>query len=53
MVILSGDHLAKSFGERTLFSDVSFTVQNQERIGFVGANGTGKTTLMNIVVMME
>ena len=49
MVILSGDHLAKSYGERTLFSDVHFTVQNQERIGFVGANGTGKTTLMNII----
>ncbi|MCI8359774.1 MAG: ABC-F family ATP-binding cassette domain-containing protein [Clostridiales bacterium] len=53
MVILSGDHLAKSFGERTLFSDVSFTVQNQERIGFVGANGTGKTTLINIVIGRE
>ena len=53
MVILSGDHLAKSFGERTLFSDVSFAVQNQERIGFVGANGTGKTTLMNIIIGRE
>ena len=49
MVILSGEHLAKSFGERTLFSDVSFTVQNQDRIGFVGANGTGKTTLMGLI----
>ena len=53
MVILSGDHLAKSFGERTLFSDVNFTVQNQERIGFVGANGTGKTTLLNIITGRE
>ncbi|MGH9046919.1 MAG: ABC transporter ATP-binding protein, partial [Acidimicrobiales bacterium] len=38
------EHLTKHFGERTAFSDVSFTVEQGEVFGFLGPNGAGKTT---------
>jgi len=41
--------LAKSFGDRTLFADVSLQLDPRERYGLVGANGSGKTTLLRIL----
>lgn len=41
--------LAKSFGERTLFENLTFGIAEGERIGLIAANGTGKTTLLNII----
>src|ERR1700689_2052442 len=41
---LEVDHLSKSFGERTAFQDVSFSVAQGEVFGFLGPNGAGKTT---------
>ncbi len=38
------------FGERTLFQDVSFTIGETDRIGLIGGNGTGKTTLFKILL---
>lgn len=49
MPLLSAHHVSKYFGERTLFADVSFDVDEKSRIGFVGANGCGKTTLFHIL----
>ncbi len=49
MPLLSAHHLSKYFGERTLFRDVSFDVEEKSRIGLVGANGCGKTTLFHIL----
>ncbi len=49
MPLLSAHHLSKYFGERALFTDVSFDVEDNSRIGFVGANGCGKTTLFHIL----
>jgi len=49
MPLLSAHHLSKYFGERVLFHDVSFDVEEKSRIGFVGANGCGKTTLFHIL----
>ena len=43
---LSVQHLSKQFGDRTAFSDVSFTVGRGEVFGFLGPNGAGKTTLV-------
>ena len=47
MISVSG--LEKSFGDRTLFRDVTFVLGPGERYGLVGANGSGKTTLLNIL----
>lgn len=49
MGILHVENLAKSFGERFLFENVSFDVFEKDRIGFIGANGTGKSTLLSII----
>ncbi|MDE2796871.1 MAG: ABC-F family ATP-binding cassette domain-containing protein [Gemmatimonadota bacterium] len=47
--MISVTALAKSFGERTLFTGASFRLNPGERYGLVGANGSGKTTLLNIL----
>lgn len=41
--------LTKSFGERVLFENISFGIAEGQRIGLIAANGTGKTTLLNII----
>ncbi len=47
--MISVSNIAKSYGDRTLFSGVSFQLNEGERYGLVGANGSGKTTLLNIL----
>jgi ATP-binding cassette subfamily F protein 3 len=47
--MLSLEHITLEFGERTLFHDISTTVGPRDRIGLVGSNGTGKTTLLRII----
>ena len=53
MAILRVDELQKSFGVRTLFSDISFEIASGDRVGLVGVNGCGKTTLFNILLGRE
>ena len=53
MVLLTVDNLKKSFADRTLFSDVSFEIRPGERVGLIGVNGGGKTTLMRILMGKE
>ena len=45
--------LSKSYGEQLLFQDVSFTILPGEKIGFVGRNGHGKSTLLRIMMGEE
>lgn len=45
--------LTKSFGERVLFENISLGINEGERIGLIAANGTGKTTLLNIIAGKE
>ncbi len=49
MIVLSASDLSVSFGGETLFSDVSFALENDGRAGLVGVNGCGKTTLFKII----
>lgn len=49
MNYVSVENIAKSFGERVLFKDISFGINEGQKIGFVAKNGTGKTSLLNIV----
>ena len=47
------ENLTKSFGERTIFADVSFKIIDGEKIGIVGKNGAGKSTLIKILIGAE
>ncbi len=53
MNILSVEKIAKNYGPKTLFADVSFGVAAGEKIGLIGINGTGKSTLLQILVGRE
>ena len=47
------ENISKSFGELELFSDISFTVEERQRIGLVARNGKGKSTLLKIIAGEE
>ena len=49
MSILNVVKLSHGFGDRAIFTDVSFRLLKGEHVGFVGANGEGKSTFMNII----
>ncbi len=49
MNYLSVEQIAKSYGERVLFRNISFGINEGQKIGFVAKNGTGKTSLLNIL----
>ncbi len=53
MIILSAQNIAKAFGVNTVLRDVSLTVQQGDRIGLVGVNGCGKSTLMRILAGLD
>ena len=48
-MILQLEHITKSFGSRVLFSDVTFRLEEHDRLALVGPNGAGKTTMLNII----
>ena len=49
MNYLSVENIAKSYGERALFENISFGINKDQKVGFVAKNGTGKTSLLNIL----
>ena len=49
MSILNVEHLSHGFGDRAIFTDVSFRLLKGEHIGLIGANGEGKSTFMSII----
>ncbi|WP_374958197.1 ABC-F family ATP-binding cassette domain-containing protein [Gilvibacter sp.] len=53
MNFVSVEHIAKAYGERVLFEDISFGINQGQKIGFVAKNGTGKTAILNILAQVE
>ncbi|HIX02324.1 MAG TPA: ABC-F family ATP-binding cassette domain-containing protein [Candidatus Ligilactobacillus excrementigallinarum] len=49
MQTLRVEHLTKTYGEKTLFEDADFIINEHDRIGLIGTNGSGKTTLLNAI----
>ncbi len=49
MNVLDVQNLTLSFADNTLFSDISFSIKEKEKVGFVGVNGAGKTSLFKII----
>ncbi|MDD9267883.1 ABC-F family ATP-binding cassette domain-containing protein [Paenibacillus sp. GCM10023248] len=53
MNILSAVNITKTFGDKVLFDDITFTVNEKQRIGLIGVNGTGKSTLLKLLAGLE
>ena len=49
----SVENLSKSFGIRTLFKNISFYVEEGDKIAFVARNGSGKSTLLKIIAGLD
>ncbi|MBG9736402.1 ABC-F family ATP-binding cassette domain-containing protein [Paenibacillus alvei] len=53
MHVMTIEQLGKSYGDKTLFKDVSFGIEAGDRIGIVGVNGTGKSTFLRTIMGLE
>ena len=53
MNLVTIEHLSKSYTERLLFDDASFSINEGEKVGLLGINGTGKSTLLKILAGLE
>ncbi|WP_117161104.1 ABC-F family ATP-binding cassette domain-containing protein [Paraliobacillus sp. X-1268] len=53
MEIIAVENVTKSYGDKVLFESIAFSISRQERIGLIGVNGTGKSTLLRILAGTE
>jgi ATP-binding cassette subfamily F protein uup len=53
MNILSAEKISKSYSEKVLFKDISIGISEGEKIGLIGINGTGKSTLLKVIAGIE
>ncbi len=53
MHVLTLENIAKSYSDKTLFDDINFSINDTDKIGLIGVNGTGKSTLLKIIAGVE
>ncbi|MDQ0483059.1 ABC-F family ATP-binding cassette domain-containing protein [Guptibacillus hwajinpoensis] len=53
MSLLQAELITKSYGEKTLFDGISFSLEEKQRIGLIGVNGTGKSSLLKVLAGIE
>ena len=53
MNIINIEHISKIYGEKTIYGDASFGIQQGDKIGIVGINGTGKSTLLRMIARVR
>lgn len=51
--LLTIDNISKSYGEKTLFENINLTINDFDKLGLIGVNGTGKSTLLKIIMGLE
>lgn len=53
MKMLTVENVSKTYGEKQLFNSISFTIGEKERVGLIGVNGTGKSSLLKIIAGLD
>ncbi|PLS03531.1 ABC-F family ATP-binding cassette domain-containing protein [Neobacillus cucumis] len=53
MKMLTVENVSKTYGEKLLFDQISFTISEKERVGLIGINGTGKSSLLKIIAGLD
>lgn len=53
MNIMTVQQLSKSYGDKILFQDASFGMEDQDKVGVIGVNGTGKSTFLKVIAGLE
>ncbi len=53
MQTLRVEELSKTYGEKTLFKNLNFMINEHDRIGLIGTNGSGKTSLLNVLTGVD
>src|SRR5574342_822247 len=53
MKMITIENVTKTYGEKELFKGISFTIGERERVGLIGVNGTGKSSLLKIVAGID
>lgn len=53
MLVLSAEHIKKSYTDKTLLEDISLMIDEKDKVGLIGVNGTGKSTLLKILAGLE
>ena len=53
MNYLSVENISKSYGLKTLFTDITFGIEKGQKIAFIAKNGTGKSTLLKVLAGLE
>ncbi|HNW73706.1 MAG TPA: ATP-binding cassette domain-containing protein, partial [Bacteroidales bacterium] len=51
--ILQVENLARSYGEKNLFEDISFVINQSQKVALIARNGAGKTSLLDIIAGLE